>query len=831
MHSKATRGSGWRKGVQAKLKKRGAWILAPVFALSVVSSAFPTKTSATIEAGLAVTIYDNWTGQGNAYNNAPPIPPTTPVCLETTAPNIDWIFDQVPVCGLYDDFVVKFEGFITAPETGTYTFDLRGDDGTRLFFGNQMVTNFWRDTGNGGETFTYTLNAGESIPILAWYYENGGGAWVRMRYVLNGAWTPVPASWFTRTAVPATTTTTTLAPYLNSPQNLTVTSTNQSKVYLEWEAPEASNADVERYAVFFSNDNWASGWAISSTQTFAVVENLDPGTEYQFKVRADNDSLPVYSGWSNEVSGTTTLPPITYSLSDAVWETANEGSDLTLTAPRGNEFTDVLFASYGTPTGSNGLYRKSQCDSPSSMSEVEAMFIGKTSATISADNGVFGDPCGGTYKHLTVVLKYGPSATTTTTIAPVVTWPTIDTTTTTEVPVETPPSESNPQDDEPSTSVPQYAPEQTTPEGTQEVADAAAEEIFANADNPEELSAAVSDAVGNAESPEELAALVTSLLDGPLSTEEFSAVIDSVFSEDLSTEELSAALDAVFEEPLSDEKFDEAISAVLDNPLTDEQFAAVVDVLESDSVSEEQVASAVDTILENGVTADQATDLATSEKVLESIDGEQAADIFEEIPVGELTSAEEAALVAAVTDAPEEVKNAFEGTIDVYGEGLDDYVPVGSAVDVATRRSVIAVTTVMATVTAAGAAPGASGGQSGGNGGGSGGSPSDSNKAARKENEAEDEEAGGLEGPEDREKNLNTRNSIYRYGEDGSKEFSIMGFIKKFLKETAALSFTFAGSAIMFVTLSGDTRKIAIIATAAAVFVHYVHVMLENDEE
>jgi hypothetical protein len=181
------------------------------------------------------------------------------------------------------------------------------------------------------------------------------------------------------------------------------------------------------------------------------------------------------------------------------------------------------------------------------------------------------------------------------------------------------------------------------------------------------------------------------------------------------------------------------------------------------------------------------------------------------------------------------VKDAFEGAIDIYGEGLDDYVPVGSTVDVETRRSLIAVTTVMSAVAATGAAPGAGGGPSGGNGsggsGGSGGSPSDSNKAARKENEQEDEEAGGLEGPEDREKNLNTRNSIYRYGEDSSKEFSTMGFIKKFLKETAALSFTFAGSAIMFVTLSGDTRKIAIIATAVAVFVHYVHVMLENDEE
>ena len=811
-----------------------------------------TSVQAEPQAGLDVTVYNNF-----GYNGAPPLPEVSgrPVAGTTVFTNVDQDFDQSPPFGLYEDYIVQYTGYITSPVSASIVFLPTADDGTKLILDGVLIDNNWRDKGGGGNpTAPQQFTAGVPRQFTHWFYENGGGSWTTLYWDIGNGWEVVPAAAFTRTAEPqaSVATTTTLAPYLNSPQNLTVTSTNETKIYLEWEAPEVSNADVERYAVFFSKDNWASGWAISSTQTSAAVEGLDSGTEYQFKVRADNDSLPVYSGWSNEVNGTTALPPITYSLSDAVWETSNEGSDLTLTAPDGNQFTEALFASYGTPTGSNGLYRTSQCDSPSSIAEVEAVFIGKTSATISADNGVFGDPCGGTYKYLTVVLKYGPvpstTTSTTTTIAPVVTWPTVDTTTTTEVPVETPPSESNPESEEPSTSVPQYAtpedeaptettPEVVIPEETQNTADDTVDDIFAATDNADELGAAVANAVENAESPEELAALVTSLLDGPLSTEEFSAVIDSVFSEDLSTEELSAALDAVFDAPLSDEKFDEAISAVLDNPLTDEQFAEVVGVLESDSVSEEQVSSAVDTILENGVTADQATELATSEKVLESIDAEQATEIFEEIPVGELTATEEAALVAAVTNAPEEVKEAFEGAIDIYGEGLDDYVPTGSAVDVGTRRSLIAVTTALAAAGTAGGLSGTSnggptGGSSGGGGsGGSGGSPSDSNKAARREDEKEDEEAGGLEGPEDREKNTNTRNSIYTYGENNMKKFSIAGFIKKLAKETAALSFTFAGSAIMFVTLSGDTRRIAIIATAAAVAVHYIHVMLENDSE
>jgi hypothetical protein len=160
-------------------------------------------------------------------------------------------------------------------------------------------------------------------------------------------------------------------------------------------------------------------------------------------------------------------------------------------------------------------------------------------------------------------------------------------------------------------------------------------------------------------------------------------------------------LDAVFAEPISNEKFTEVLSAVLDAPLDAEQFAAVVDILESDSVSEEQVSLAVDNILENGITDSQATDLATSPKVLESIDPEQATSVFEQIPVSDLTTEEEKALVEAVSDAPTEVKNAFESAIDIFGEGLDEYEAVDSNVNVGTRRVVIAAIGVVTSITVA----------------------------------------------------------------------------------------------------------------------------------
>lgn len=50
-------------------------------------------------------------------------------------------------------------------------------------------------------------------------------------------------------------------------------------------------------------------------------------------------------------------------------------------------------------------------------------------------------------------------------------------------------------------------------------------------------------------------------------------------------------------------------------------------------------------------------------------------------------------------------------------------------------------------------------------------------------------------------------------------------FIKKFLDITGGLAFTLAGSTVVFITLSGQTRKIAMIVTGLALFIHYVYEM------
>ena len=55
------------------------------------------------------------------------------------------------------------------------------------------------------------------------------------------------------------------------------------------------------------------------------------------------------------------------------------------------------------------------------------------------------------------------------------------------------------------------------------------------------------------------------------------------------------------------------------------------------------------------------------------------------------------------------------------------------------------------------------------------------------------------------------------------------GFFKKLWEITAGLAFTFAGSAVLLMTLSGETQEMAAIATAVAITIHYLHELSKDD--
>lgn len=95
------------------------------------------------------------------------------------------------------------------------------------------------------------------------------------------------------------------------------------------------------------------------------------------------------------------------------------------------------------------------------------------------------------------------------------------------------------------------------------------------------------------------------------------------------------------------------------------------------------------------ITAAEATAVATNAEALATITAEEATEVFDAIELDDLTDTQLEQLVAAVQDAPTEVRAAFEEEIDIFSGATDTYVPIGSTVPVKTRRALIAITTVL----------------------------------------------------------------------------------------------------------------------------------------
>ena len=154
------------------------------------------------------------------------------------------------------------------------------------------------------------------------------------------------------------------------------------------------------------------------------------------------------------------------------------------------------------------------------------------------------------------------------------------------------------------------------------------------------------------------------------------------------------------EEPVVDTTLPEEPETPLEAPLSDEEVDTLIAEAETTEalvealaeLTPEQVEQVVESLLAEEPSQEQATALASSPEVLAVISTEQAQQIFEALDVAELSDAQTEELIAAIESAPTEIREEFEDTIDIFGEGLDDYTPVGSTIPVGERRTLIAVT-------------------------------------------------------------------------------------------------------------------------------------------
>jgi hypothetical protein len=161
------------------------------------------RAEADTSAGLSVEVY--------TYDPSS-LPERQPYTLckdtvETAWTSVSQMFDDWGdgiVAGCQGDFVlIHYSGYITWPTSEQVTFQSIADDGFWLSVGGQTIIDDWYPKGCSGNAGGYSFEAGVSVPIDAWWYEYGGGA-CNLLFASDSTGTnPVPASAFSREALPA----------------------------------------------------------------------------------------------------------------------------------------------------------------------------------------------------------------------------------------------------------------------------------------------------------------------------------------------------------------------------------------------------------------------------------------------------------------------------------------------------------------------------------------------------------------------------------------------------------------------------------------------------
>ena len=99
---------------------------------------------------------------------------------------------QLPVCGYYEDIIVKFTGTITVPSWFTQTkFAGYTDDGFRMYVDGQLAVDNWVDQSVGWSPYSpiYDVSVDKTLDVEIWYYNGGAGGQFHLGWAIPGGWT------------------------------------------------------------------------------------------------------------------------------------------------------------------------------------------------------------------------------------------------------------------------------------------------------------------------------------------------------------------------------------------------------------------------------------------------------------------------------------------------------------------------------------------------------------------------------------------------------------------------------------------------------------------
>ncbi|MBL8792665.1 MAG: Ig-like domain-containing protein [Planctomycetia bacterium] len=132
----------------------------------------PTPSARTAPAvnGLTATYFDNKDFTGASVSR-----------IDSTV-NFNWGSGS-PAAGIgADTFSARWTGKIKPRYSQTYTFYTTSDDGVRLWINGQLLIDQWNDHSPTTHSGTITLQANQLYDIRLEYYENGGGAVMKLEW-------------------------------------------------------------------------------------------------------------------------------------------------------------------------------------------------------------------------------------------------------------------------------------------------------------------------------------------------------------------------------------------------------------------------------------------------------------------------------------------------------------------------------------------------------------------------------------------------------------------------------------------------------------------------
>jgi hypothetical protein len=239
-----------------------------------------------------------------------------PSCGTETENNINRSYDGEPFQQCPDDgFMVHYEGFITIPVHDTIQFWLAADDGGTIKIGlDEFGT--WDDKGCSATESGYLNLEADSVPLDAWFYENGGGTCFMLAWNINDeGWSIVPDEAFTNQAIPTTSTTST---------STTTTSTTTTSTTTTTTAPVATTTTS------------TTSTSTSSSSTTSSSTTTAPQTSTTSTTAAPIAATTTVQQTTSTISSTTVPPSSTSSTSSTTPTTTS-----TLTNPETTSTTTI----------------------------------------------------------------------------------------------------------------------------------------------------------------------------------------------------------------------------------------------------------------------------------------------------------------------------------------------------------------------------------------------------------------------------------------------------------------------------------------------------------